>query len=79
MREKDIFEPWISKGQGKLLTNKLIKVNKQIKQLKYVFRPYLGWSLKHVAQNNLFISISFYRNVFLSFYPNIVCQNVLCE
>jgi len=68
MREKDIFEPWISKGQGKLLTNKLIKVNKQIKQLKYVFRAYLGWSLKHVAQNNIFISISFYLFIAMSFY-----------
>jgi len=25
-----------------------------------LFRGYLGWSLKHVAQNYLFISISFY-------------------
>ncbi len=24
------------------------------------FRAYLGWSLKHVAQNYLFIAISFY-------------------
>ncbi len=37
------------------------------------FRAYLGlgWSLKHVAQNDRFIAISFYRNI--------VCQNVLCE
>jgi len=26
------------------------------------FRSYLGWSLKHVAQNYIFIAISFYRN-----------------
>jgi len=32
---------------------------------------YLGLSLKHVAQNNLFILISFYRNI--------VCQNVSCK
>ncbi len=27
------------------------------------FRAYPGWSLKHVAQNFLFISISFYCNI----------------
>jgi len=31
-------------------------------------RAYLGWSLKHVAQNDFFIAISFYRNIFLSQY-----------
>ncbi len=35
------------------------------------FRAYLGWSLKHAAQNYLFISISFYYKI--------VCQNVSCE
>jgi len=26
-------------------------------------RAYHGWSLKHVVQNDLFISLSFYRNI----------------
>ncbi len=45
-------------------------INKQ-NNSRYVFQAYLGWSLKHVAQNYLFISISFYRNM--------VCQNVSCK
>jgi len=54
---------------------KKIKVNKQTKQFKVsFFRAKLGWSLKHVAQNYLFISISFYL-----FYQNIVCQNFSFE
>ncbi len=28
-----------------------------------IFRACLGWSLKHVAQNYLFIAISFYLNI----------------
>jgi len=61
----DIFAhnigPCMSIGQGKLLTKK-IKVYKQKKKSRYVFRAYLGlgWSLKHVAQNYIFISISQY-------------------
>jgi len=35
------------------------------------FRAYPDWSLKHVAQNYLFILIYFYRNI--------VCQNVSCK
>ena len=41
--------------QGKLLTKNKQKINKGM-----FFRVYPGWSLKLVAQNYLFISISFY-------------------
>ncbi len=84
---KEIFEPWISTGQGKLLTK-----SRYIKKLIKVcfFRAYHGWSLKHVDRNDLFnqnyllIAISFYCNIFLSqylfiaisFYRNIVRENV---
>jgi hypothetical protein len=52
-----IFEPWKSKGQGKLLTtNKSRLLNKQ-NNTRYVFKAYLGWSLEHMAQNYLFIAI----------------------
>jgi hypothetical protein len=54
---KNIFEPWISKGQGKLFTKKLIKVNKKKTIHGVLFRAYLGWSLKHGAQNYLFIAV----------------------
>jgi len=46
---KDIFGPWISKGQGKLF--KKIGV--------CFFRAFLGWSLRHVARNYLFISTQY--------------------
>jgi len=51
--KKDIFEPWISKGQGKHLTKKLIKVNKQTKQFNVCFLELT--LVGHDAQNFLFI------------------------
>ncbi len=51
----DNFEPWMSKGQGKLLTKRQIKVHKS----RYILnRAYLNWSLKPVAHNYLFIFLS---------------------
>jgi len=62
-----IFESLISIGQGKLLTNQ--------NQGTLCFVKSLPWLVIEIHGSK----ISFYRNVFLSFYRNIVCQNVLCE
>jgi len=71
LRKKDIFEPWMSKDQGKLLTKK-IKVHKQNTVSRYVFlNAYLGWSIETCVSKLPFYNISFYRNI--------VCQNVSCE
>jgi len=58
---KDIYEPWIS------MTNQ--GNEPQIKVL-YVLLPWLVIEI-HGSK------ISFYCNIFLSFYRNILCQNVM--
>jgi len=44
LRLKDIFGPWMSLGQGKLLTKH---------DTRYIrfFRAYIGWVLKPMSQN----------------------------
>ena len=56
----------MSKGQGKLLTNKITKVHKQNIIQGIFSRAYLGCSIETGVLK-------------MSFYHNIVCQNVLCE
>jgi len=59
---KDIFGPWMSIGQGKLLTkNKSRFIQK--KNHAVFLRAYLGLSLKRVALNIFFIAIFFCRNI----------------
>jgi len=50
-------------SQGKFLTKNASKYINKINQGIFSELMYLGWSLKHVAQNYLFISISSYRNI----------------
>jgi hypothetical protein len=58
----------MSTGQGKLLTEKLIKVYEQENQGMFV-RAYLGWALKSMSQ----------ASHYLYFYRNIVCKNIVCD
>jgi len=60
---KIFFGPLMSIDHGKLLTKNLFQVFEQKKNQGMFFRAYRGWSLKHVAQNYLFIVISYYRNI----------------
>ncbi len=52
MRLKDNFEQWKSKDHGKLWTKKIKKHKHSIKVC--FFKYCIGWSLKPVAQNDLF-------------------------
>jgi len=61
---KDNFEPHVSFGQGKLLAQGTLH--------SFPSLPWLGIE-------TFGSKISYYCNIFLSFYHNIVCQNVSCE
>jgi len=63
LREKDIFEPQVSFGQGKLLAQGTLH--------SFLSLPWLGMETYGSKISLIFIAISFYRNI--------VCQNVLCD
>ncbi len=50
----------MSKGQGKLLTKKLIKVHKQNTNRGIFLRAYLGWSIETCVSKSSFYCISLY-------------------
>jgi len=65
--KKDVFGPWMSIGQGKLLS----KHNTRYIRLLTRFYKSLPW----LFIRNLLLKMS---NVAISFYRNIVCENVWC-
>ncbi len=73
LRLHDIFEPWISKGQGKLLTKK-IKVHKQTKQFKVRFLELTlvcHWNIKIIFLSCVIKASSNYswpKNGFANFF-----------
>ncbi len=69
--KKDICEPWISIDQGKAK----VSFKRTTNQGTLCFVQNLPWLVIEIHGSK----ISFYLNFFLSFYRNIVCQNVQCE
>jgi len=65
--KKDIFDPLFLLAKVSSLRN--------MKYLDLWFVKSLPWLVIEIHGSKL----SFYRNIFLFFYPNIVCQNVSCE
>jgi len=57
--KKNIFEPWMSKGQGKLLKKKSRYIKQT--QIKVCFKTvYLGWSIETCVSKLSFYHIFFY-------------------